>query len=155
MPAKLGRVMQPAITNGRAAGVRAAVQDVGKSFGADPGIVNKTFVLNGESRTLIGLCPQIWMGRCGYVDSGEAQPGGGGRTVAGAFQQRWWMLGHLRPGITVKEAEADLQWWLSGSRRCTRRNTRNGLRAERVADEFVVGDSDTLYIVLAAVGCCC
>src|ERR1700694_979762 len=28
-----------------------------KSFGADPGIVNKTFVLNGVSRTLIGIMP--------------------------------------------------------------------------------------------------
>src|SRR3982074_3737953 len=79
-----------------------------KSFGADPAIVNKTFVLNGASRTLIGIMPP----RFGWGDADlwiPAKPSRGatGKVIAGAFQQHWWMLGHLKPGVTVKEAEAD------------------------------------------------
>src|SRR6202789_2346455 len=58
MPALLGRVMQPADYEPGAPPVfvlryRTWVKD----FGADPNIVNKTFVLNDTSRTLIGICP--------------------------------------------------------------------------------------------------
>jgi len=81
MPAQLGRVMQPADYEPGAPPVFVLRYKTWvKSFGADPGIVNKTFVLNGESRTLIGIMPpRFGWGQCGYVDSGEAQPGGGGQ----------------------------------------------------------------------------
>jgi len=31
-----------------------------------------------------------------------------GKVVAGAFPKFWFLLGHLKPGVSVKEAEADL-----------------------------------------------
>src|SRR5712671_1544685 len=110
MPAQLGRVMQPADYEPGAPPVFVLRYKTWvKSFGADPGIVNKSFVLNGESRTLIGIMPP----RFGWGDADmwiPAKPSraAGGKTVAGAFQQRWFLLGHLKPGVSVKEAEADL-----------------------------------------------
>ncbi|PYV67971.1 MAG: ABC transporter permease, partial [Acidobacteria bacterium] len=58
MPALLGRVMQPADYEPGAPPVFVLRYKTWvKSFGADPTIVNKTFVLNGVSRTLIGIMP--------------------------------------------------------------------------------------------------
>ena len=80
-----------------------------KSFGGDPGIVNKSFVLNGVSRTLIGIMPP----RFGWGDADMWIPqkpsrAATGKTVAGAFQQHWFLMGHLKPGVSMKEAVADL-----------------------------------------------
>ena len=156
MPAKLGRVMQPADYEPGAPPVfvlryKAWV----KSFGADPGIVNKTFVLNGESRTLIGIMPPRfgWGGADMWIP-GKPSRAAGGRTVAGAFQQRWWMLGHLRPGMTVKEAEADFT--VVAKRLATVYPTeypkRFTVQIESLTNSVVGRFKTTLYIVLAAVG---
>ena len=156
MPAKLGRVMQPADYEPGAPPVFVLRYKTWvKSFGADPGIVNKTFVLNGESRTLIGIMPP----RFGWGDADmwiPAKPSkaAGARTVAGAFQQRWWMLGHLRPGITVKEAEADFT--VVAKRLATVYPTeypkRFTVQIESLTNSVVGRFKTTLYIVLAAVG---
>jgi len=78
----------------------------------------------------------------------------GGRTVAGAFQQHWWMLGHLRPGITVKEAEADFT--VVAKRLATVYPTeypkRFTVQMESLTNSVVGRFKATLYIVLAAVG---
>src|SRR6266568_952855 len=58
MPALLGRVMQPADYEPGAPPVFVLRYKTWvKHFGADPRIVNKTFVLNGTARTLIGIMP--------------------------------------------------------------------------------------------------
>jgi len=48
------------------------------------------------------------LGGRGPLDSHEAEPRGERKVIAGAFQQHWFFLGHLKPGVSVKEAEADL-----------------------------------------------
>src|SRR6266852_1092545 len=156
MPALIGRVMQPADYEPGAPPVFVLRYKTWvKSFGADPGIVNKSFVLNGESRTLIGIMPP----RFGWGDADmwiPAKPSraAGGKTVAGAFQQRWWMLGHLKPGVTVKEAEADLT--VVAKRLATVFPTeypkRFTVQMESLSNAVVGRFKATLYIVLAAVG---
>jgi hypothetical protein len=72
MPALLGRVMQPADYEPGAPPVFVLRYKTWvKSFGADPGIVNKTFVLNGAPRTLIGIMPPRFggTGTCGFQPS--------------------------------------------------------------------------------------
>jgi len=156
MPALLGRVMQPADYEPGAPPVFVLRYKTWvKSFGADPGIVNKSFVLNGQVRTLIGIMPP----RFGWGDADmwiPAKPSraAGGKTVAGAFQQRWWMLGHLRPGVTVKEAEADFT--VIAKRLATVYPTEYPKKFTVQMDSLtnmVVGRfKTTLFIVLAAVG---
>jgi putative ABC transport system permease protein len=156
MPALVGRVMQPADYEPGAPPVfvlryKAWV----KEFGADPGILNKTFVLNGISRTLIGIMPP----RFGWGDADmwiPAKPtrAATGKAIAGAFQQRWFLLGHLKPGISVKQAEADFT--------VVAKNLATVYPAEYPKRFTVFMDSltnlvvgrfkTTLYIVLAAVG---
>src|SRR5438876_5465434 len=109
MSAQLGRVMQPADYEPGAPPVFVLRYKTWvKSFGADPGIVNKTFVLNGVSRTLIGIMPpRFGWGNADLWIPAKPSRAPTGKVIAGAFQQHWWMLGHLKQGVTVKEAEAD------------------------------------------------
>src|SRR5437899_2913603 len=156
MPGLLGRVMQPADYEPGAPPVFVLRYKTWvKSFGADPGIVNKTFVLNGAPRTLIGIMPP----RFGWGDGDmwiPAKPGraAAARVIAGAFQQHWWMLGHLKPGVTVKEAEADFT--VIAKRLATVYPTEYPKRFTVQLDSLtnmVVGRfKTTLFIVLAAVG---
>ena len=156
MPALVGRVMQPADYEPGAPPVFVLRYKTWvKSFGADPGIVNKTFVLNGVSRTLIGIMPP----RFGWGDADmwiPAKPSraAGGKVVAGAFQQRWFLLGHLKPGITVKEAEADFA--VIAKRLAavypTEYPKHFSVQMESLTNLVVGRFKATLYIVLAAVG---
>src|SRR5713226_4209484 len=156
MPALLGRVMQPADYEPGAPPVFVLRYKTWvKSFGADPGIVNKTFVFNGAPRTLIGIMPP----RFGWGDGDmwiPAKPGraAAARVIAGAFQQHWWMLAHLKPGVTVKEAEADFT--VIAKRLATVYPTEYPKKFTVQMDSLtnmVVGRfKTTLYIVLAAVG---
>jgi putative ABC transport system permease protein len=156
MPALLGRVMQPADYEPGAPPVfMLRYKTWAKSFGADPSIVSKTFVLNGVSRTLIGIMPP----RFGWGDAEmwiPAKPSRAatGRVIAGAFQQHWFLLGHLKPGVTVKEAEADLT--VVARRLATVYPTEYPkhftVQIESLTNLVVGRFKTTLYIVLAAVG---
>src|SRR5216683_1746387 len=78
----------------------------------------------------------------------------GGKSVAGAFQQRWWMLGHLKPGITVKEAEADFA--VVAKRLAAvypaEYPKKFTVQLDSLTNMVVGRFKTTLYIVLAAVG---
>jgi len=156
MPTLLGRVMVPTDYEPGAPPVFVLRYKTWvKSFGADPGIVNKTFVLNGESRTLIGIMPpRFGWGNADLWIPAKPSRAAAGKTVAGAFQQHWWMLGHLKPGVSVKEAEADLT--VVAKHLATVYPTEYPKRFTVFVDSLtnqVVGRfKTTLYIVLAAVG---
>jgi putative ABC transport system permease protein len=156
MPALLGRVMQPADYEPGAPPVFVLRYKTWvKKFGADPGIVNKTFVLNGASRTLIGIMPP----RFGWGDADLWIPDRPsrapvGKVVAGAFPKFWFLLGHLKPGVSVKEAEADLtvvakQLATVYPKEYPKHFT---VQVESLTNLVVGRFKTTLYIVLAAVG---
>jgi len=73
-------------------------------FGLDPNIVGQTFLLNDRPTTLVGIMPKrfafwggdIWM----PVTVDPAEPG--------ADRSNFVLYGHLRPGLEVRAAEADL-----------------------------------------------
>jgi putative ABC transport system permease protein len=77
-------------------------------FNADPRILNRIFVLNGTPRTLVGVMPP----RFGWGDADLWIPTPLTRATAAATQGRfpnyYWILGHLKPGVTMAEAQADL-----------------------------------------------
>jgi predicted permease len=75
-------------------------------FGSDPNVVGKNFSLNGVQRTLVGVMPprfawggaQLWMPR----DPATIN------VMRGTFPQYWGVIAHLRPGVSIQEAEADV-----------------------------------------------
>lgn len=76
-------------------------------FNSDPALIGKTFTLNGTARTLIGIMPprfawggaDIWM-PCSYEAAETIK--------SGQFDKYWGFVARLKPGVTVKEASADL-----------------------------------------------
>jgi len=156
MPAQLGRVMQPADYEPGAPPVFVLRYKTWmKSFGADPSIINKSFVLNGVSRTLIGIMPP----RFGWGDADlwiPAKPARAatGKVIAGAFEQHWFFLGHLKPGISQKEAEADLTVVANRlSKVYPDQYPKHFTVQIQSLTNLVVGQfKTTLFIVLAAVG---
>src|SRR5438876_1086309 len=109
MPALLGRAMEPADYEPGAPPVFMLRYKVWVGhFNRDPGILNKQFVLNGTSRTLIGVMPPrfAW----GDADLWIPEKPSRAEAAAGApFRRYWFLLGHLRPGVSVAQAEADLE----------------------------------------------
>jgi putative ABC transport system permease protein len=92
MPALLGRVMQPADYEPGAPPVFVLRYKTWiTQFVADPDVLNKTFVLNGTPRTLVGIMPP----RFGWGDSDVWIPEKPSRTdvaAAASPNQRFWFL---------------------------------------------------------------
>jgi len=156
MPALIGRVMQPADYEPGAPPVFVLRYKTWvKSFGADPGIVNKTFVLNGESRTLIGIMPP----RFGWGDADlwiprKPERATATKAVAGAFPEFWFLLGHLKPGVFHKGGGSGLHRGCQPigegiSKGYPKRFT---VHIESLTNLVVGQFKTTLFIVLAAVG---
>src|SRR6266481_2727472 len=156
MPALIGRVMQPADYEPGAPPVFVLRYKTWvKNFGADPGIVNRTFVLNGESRTLIGIMPP----RFGWGDADlwiprKPERAAATKTVAGAFPEFWFLLGHLKPGVSIKEAEADFTVVANRLAKVYPKDypKRFTVHIESLTNLVVGQFKTTLLIVLAAVG---
>jgi putative ABC transport system permease protein len=156
MPALLGRVMQPADYEPGATPVFVLRYKTWvREFGADPKILNKTYVLNDTPRMLVGIMPP----RFAWGDADVWIPDKPSRTAvntayAGAFPRFWFFLGHLKPGVSVKQAEADLTVLAERLATVYPKDYPKHFTVEvRSLTDLVVGQfRTTLYIVLAAVG---
>ena len=118
MPPMLGRAMQPADYEPGAPPVFVLrYQTWAARFSADPAAVNKTFILNGVPRTLIGVMPPRFGWGAGDVyvprkPSRAEVPATAlqyvGRAGTSDFPVVWYLVGHLKPGVTKEQAQADL-----------------------------------------------
>jgi putative ABC transport system permease protein len=76
-------------------------------FGSDPSLIGKTFNLNGVSRTLVGIeAPRFaWGGADLWMPRGPEEP-----KIIRSFdgQQFWGVVARIRPGVSLKQAEANL-----------------------------------------------
>jgi putative ABC transport system permease protein len=122
-------------------------------FAADPNIINKTFTLNGTPRTLIGIMPprfawgdaDIWI---------PDKPNAADTPAAFNEGKYWYFLGHLKPGVTVAQAQADFTVLAHQVAAEYPKAYPQHYRIEIVslADQVVGEFRATLFIVLAAVG---
>lgn len=155
MPALLGRVMQPADYEPSAPPVFVLRYKTWMNkFAADPQILNKTFVLNGTPRTLIGIMPPRfgWGGAEMWIPDRPSKAAAT-TAVAGAFPRFWFFLGHLKPGVSIKQAEADLTVVANRLSTVYPKDYPKHFSVQIVSlTDLVVGRfRTTLYIVLAAV----
>ncbi len=154
MPALLGRVMQPADYEPGAPPVFVLRYKTWvNQFSGDPSILNKTFVLNGTSRTLIGIMPP----RFAWGDSDlwiPEKPSRAAAQGAPGFPRYWFLLGHLKPGVTEREAQADFTVIANRLSSVYPKDYPKHFTVEiQSLTNLVVGQfRTTLYIVLAAVG---
>jgi len=75
-----------------------------KEFHLDPKLLGRTFVLNGEARTLAGIMPP----RFAWWDADVLIPAPLDRSDPRARESHFKMFAHLKPGVTIQQAEADL-----------------------------------------------
>jgi putative ABC transport system permease protein len=154
MPALLGRVMQPADYEPGATPVFVLRYKTWvNQFNADPSIVNKQFVLNGTSRTLIGVMPP----RFAWGDADvwiPEKPSHADTTPTLGFNRYWFLMGHLKPGVSEREAQADLAVIAQHLSTVYPKDYPKHFAVEvQSLTDLVVGRfRTTLLIVLAAVG---
>ena len=119
-------------------------------FGQDPAVVDRVFTLNGTPTTLVGVMPErisklgadVWLPQ--RLDRAD-------RTVAQRF---WRFQARLKPGVSVADAEAELN---TIARRIAPLYPRLyperfALRVETLIDGIVGQFRTTLYMMAAAVG---
>jgi putative ABC transport system permease protein len=152
MPALLGRTMQPADYEPGAPPVFVLrYKTWAGRFNGDTGILNRQFVLNGTSRTLIGIMPP----RFAWGDADVWIPEKPSRAQAadGAFPRHWFLLGHLRPGVSIRQAEADLDTVAHRLATVYEKDypKKFKIQVQSLADLVVGRFRLTLFIVLAAV----
>ena len=152
----LGRAMQPADYEPGAPPVFVLRYKTWvNEFGADPKIINKTYVLNDTQRTLVGIMPP----RFGWGDGDVWIPAKPDRSppstaIAGAFHQYWFLMGHLKPGVSIGQAVADFTVIANRLSKVYPKEYPKHFTVEVASlTDLVVGRfRTTLYIVLAAVG---
>lgn len=75
-------------------------------FGGDRNLIGKTFNLNGVRRTLVGvMAPRFAWGGANLWMPRDSDPGG---VLRGGFPVYWGIVAHLKPGVSLAEAESDL-----------------------------------------------
>jgi putative ABC transport system permease protein len=154
MPALVGRVMQPADYEPGAPPVFVLRYKTWVSrFNADPSILNKTFVLNGTARILIGIMPP----RFAWGDSDlwiPEKPSLADTTPTLGFNRYWFLMGHLKPGVSESAAQADLALIAQHLSTVYPKDYPKHFTVEiqSLADLVVGRFRTTLFIVLAAVG---
>ena len=154
MAALLGRAAQPADYEPGAPPVFVMRYKTWVTrFNADPSLINKTFVLNGTQRTLIGIMPP----RFGWGDADMWIPQKPSRSAVqerNGFPVFWFMLGHLKPGVSIRQAESDLTVVAKNLSTVYPKDypKKFSVHIETLTDLVVGRFRTTLYIVLAAVG---
>src|SRR5215469_9415010 len=154
MPALHGRVLQPADYEPGAPPVFIMRHKTWvERFNSDLSILGKTFVLNGTPRTLVGVMPPRfgWYGADVFFP--EKLTRGAEAGTAGA-QQYWFMLGQLKPGVSMQHAEADLMVIANRLVKIYPQDypAHFTVQIKKLGDSVVGRLEATLYTVLAAVG---
>jgi predicted permease len=105
LPAQVGRVLLPDDAKPDAPPVFVMSHKLWvRRFNEDPGIVGKTFVLNGTPTTLVGIMPvnftklaaDIWMARAIRRDNAQSA------------RDFWMFQAKLKRGVTIQQAQADI-----------------------------------------------
>ncbi len=152
VPALHGRVAQPADYAPGAPPVFVLRYKTWRErFNGDLTVVNKTFVLNGTPRTLIGIMPP----RFGWYDAEVYIPENLTRVAgpAASFPD-WFLLGRLRPGVSRQRAEADLNLIANRLARIYPQAypAHFTVQLRKLGDTVIGRFEETLYTILAAVG---
>jgi putative ABC transport system permease protein len=148
LPALHGRVLQPSDYEPGALPVFVMRHKTWMDrFGGDLSILNQTLVLNGTPRTLVGIMPPrfSWYGADVLIPETK---------VTGDAIDFRFLLGRLKPGVSIEQAAADLT--VIVHRLATvhpEQYPRHfSVHVGRLGDSVLERISATLYTVLAAVG---
>jgi predicted permease len=151
VPPLLGRVTTPA----DAAPGAEPVAVLGyrfwqRQFGGDANVIGRRLTLDGTPRTVIGIMPRRFMlrGADVYVPIVPRR----GQIVEGVRMAH--VLGRLKPGVTVAQAEADLRPIMEDLQRQAPQEFPKTWRVSIIpfAEQFQSGLHDALWVLFGAVG---
>ena len=153
MPVLHGRLLQPSDYEPGAPPVFVMRYKTWKEkFNGDLSLLNKTFILNGTARTLVGVMPPRfgWYDAEVYIPEKLTHwPGAGPEGFPG-----WFLVGRLKSGVSSQQAEADLT--VIAKRLATiypkGYPPEFTILVKHVGDTVIGRFAETLYTVLAAVG---
>jgi len=154
MPALYGRVLQPADYQPGAPPVFVMRHKTWmERFNGDRGVLNKTFVLNGTARTLVGIMPP----RFGWYEADvliPETPVRGASTGFAGLPARWFLLGRLKPGVSRAQAAADATVIANHLAKINPQDypAHFQMFVKGLGDTVVGRFESTLYTILAAVG---
>lgn len=153
IPALYGRVMEPRDYQPGAPPVFVLRYKTWKQqFNGDLSILNKSFVLNGTARTLIGIMPP----RFGWYDPDIYIPDQLTRSAetGTAAYPNWFFLGRLKPGVSEKQAEAEMTVIANRLAKLHPHDypAHFTVHIKSIGDSVFEHFRATLYTVLAAVG---
>src|SRR6202047_4868903 len=122
-------------------------------FNGDPAILNKTFVLNGTARTLIGIMPP----RFGWYEADvliPETPIAGVSTGLAGLPTRWFLLGRLKAGVSKAQAAADTTVIANHLAKINPQDYPAHFQVliKKLGDTVIGRFEATLYTILAAVG---
>ena len=122
-------------------------------FRSDPGILNRTFILNGVPRTLVGVMPPSFAWSNGDLWIPQAITRGDAGMLGGVPRYHF-LLGHLRRGVSEAEADAELTVLARQVAAVYPRDypKQFTVRVASLADVVVGNFRATLWMVMAAVG---
>jgi putative ABC transport system permease protein len=146
MQALYGRALQPADYQPGAHPVFVMRYKAWKErFNGDPAVLNKTFVLDGKARTLVGIMPP----RFGWYGADLWIP----KTPLPGASTFWFMVGRLKPGVSRAHAAADLTVTANSLAKINPQDYPAHFQVliKRLGDSVVGQFESTLYTVLAAV----
>ena len=151
VPAQLGRGITPDDARPGAPPVFVMAYKLWvKRFNLDPSILGKTFTLNGTPTTLVGIMPprftklgaDVWI-----VRSIE-------RADPSANRDFWMFQAKLKPGVTVQQAQADIELIARRLSQAYPDNYPKNFSVQIISwvDSLVGQFRKTLYTIAAAVG---
>ena len=151
IPPLLGRSLTPEDARPGAPPALVLSYKVWKSrFALDPSILGKSFTLNGTPTTLVGIMPRrfAWWGADLWV------PTALDRAESGPNARYFFLLGHLKPGLTPKTAAPDLEILAKRLAKIYPADypKQFDVRVQPLVDNVVGRFRKTLYTLLAAVG---
>src|SRR5205807_614749 len=146
----LGRSLTPEDARAGAPPVFALSYKLWKRrFNSDPGILGRTYVLNDKPTTLVGIMPKrfAWWGAELWIPTSLS------RSEPGAETRFFFLLGHLKPGLTAKSAAPDIQVLANRLARMYPKDYPKQFTAglQSLVDNVVGKFRTTLYTLLAAV----
>jgi len=148
LPALHGRVLQPADYEPGAPPVFVMRHKTWmERFGGDLSLLNQTLALNGTPRTLVGIMPP----RFGWYGADVLIPE---TKVTGEVIDFRFLLGRLKPGVSIEQAAADLTVVAHRLAKVYPEQypRQFSVHVGRLGDTVIERMRATLYTVLAAVG---
>ena len=157
----LGRLLLPEEDKPGKAEVAILSERIWKRlFHSDPGIIGKTIVLNGNSFIVAGVLQPNFMLNAEVVPMGSpademdifAPLPLGADAVKSRGDENYNIMVRLRPGVSVQQAQADIDVIASRIREKDKRDASFGMHVVGLREQVVGDVRRTLLVVLGSVG---